>query len=176
MQRLIPTLLAALLAMSTAQAAEKTAPPPETVDKLAWLAWLAGCWNVDGTEPGSGEQWSTAAGGTLLGTSRTVKGGRTTAFEFVQIRLTEPGQLAYIVQPSGQPPVIFNLLRQDKPDEFIFANLDNDFPSRIIYRHDSERILHASITGTLKGKLTTIDFPMTRGRCEAAPMTRGKSA
>jgi hypothetical protein len=172
MQRLIPTVLAALLAMGTAQAADKTVvPPPETVDKLAWLA---GCWNVDGAELGSGEQWSTAAGGTLLGTSRTVKGGKTTAFEFVQIRLTEPGQLAYIVQPSGEPPVIFNLLHQDKPNEFIFANLDNDFPSRIIYRHDSERILHASITGTLKGKLTTMDFPMTRGRCEAAPVARGK--
>ena len=171
MQGLIPTLLAALLAMGAAQAAEKTVPPPETVDKLAWLA---GCWNVDGAEPGSGEQWSTAAGGTILGTSRTVKGGKTTAFEFVQIRLTEPGQLAYIVQPSGQPPVVFNLLRQDKPNEFIFANLDNDFPSRIIYRRDSERILHASIVGTLKGKFTTIAFPMTKARCEAAPAPRGK--
>ncbi|WP_071323012.1 DUF6265 family protein [Janthinobacterium sp. 1_2014MBL_MicDiv] len=171
MQRLITTLLAALMGMGAAQAAEKAAPPPDTVDKLAWLA---GCWLVDGAEPGSGEQWSTAAGGTILGTSRTVKGGKTTAFEFVQIRLTEPGQLAYIVQPSGQPPVVFNLLRQDKPNEFIFANLDNDFPSRIIYRRDSERILHASITGSLKGKPATIDFPMTRGRCEAAPVARGK--
>ncbi|MCC7599160.1 hypothetical protein IGS61_16835 [Janthinobacterium sp. FW305-129] len=171
MQGLATTWFVVLLGMTTAQAAEKTVPPPETVDKLAWLA---GCWNVDGAEPGSGEQWSTAAGGILLGTSRTVKGGKTTAFEFVQIRLTEPGQLAYIVQPSGQPAVVFNLLRQDKPNEFIFANLDNDFPSRIVYRHDSERILHASITGTLKGKLTTIDFPMTRGRCDAAPVAHGK--
>ena len=171
MQRSATALLAVVLAMGAAQAAEKTAPPPDTVDKLAWLA---GCWLVDGAEPGSGEQWSTAAGGTLLGTSRTVKGGKTTSFEFVQIRITEPGQLAYIVQPSGQAPVVFNLLRQDKPNEFIFANLDNDFPSRIIYRHDSERILHASITGTLKGKLTTIAFPMTRGRCEAAPVARSK--
>ena len=55
MQRLIPTVLAALLAMGAAQAADKSVPPPETVDKLAWLA---GCWNVDGAEPGSGEQWS----------------------------------------------------------------------------------------------------------------------
>ena len=56
----------------------------------------------------------------------------------------------------------------------LLAALDNDFPSRIIYRHDSERILHASITGTLKGKFTTIDFPMTRGRCEVAPLTHSK--
>ncbi|PLY41511.1 hypothetical protein CSZ94_15305 [Janthinobacterium sp. ROICE36] len=71
MQRYASTLLAALLAVGATQAAEKAAPPPETVDKLAWLA---GCWNVDGAEPGSGEQWSTAAGGTLLGASRTRQG------------------------------------------------------------------------------------------------------
>ena len=89
MQGLIPAVLAALLTLGNAQATEKTVPPPETVDKLAWLA---GCWNVDGAEPGSGEHWSTAAGGTLLGTSRTVKGGKTTAFEFVQIRLGLGGE------------------------------------------------------------------------------------
>ena len=65
-----------------------------------------------------------------------MRGGNTTAYEFVQIRLTVPGQLAYIVQSGGEAPVEFNLLRQDKPNEFIFANLDNPFPSRIIYRHD----------------------------------------
>jgi len=171
MHRYTAILLGTLISVGTVQAAEKIVPPPDTVDKLAWLA---GCWLVDGAEPGTGEQWSTAAGGTILGTSRTVKGGKTTEFEFVQIRTTEPGQLAYIVQPSGKAPVVFNLLRQDKPNEFIFANLDNDFPSRIIYRHDSERILHASITGTLKGKFTTIAFPMTRARCDSVTSERSR--
>lgn len=168
MQRFAITLLAACLGMGSAMAASKAAPAPESV---ARLAWLTGCWQVDGAEAGSGEQWSTAAGGTILGTSRTVKGGKTTSFEFAQIRLTEPGQLAYIAQPSGEPPVVFNLLSQSGPNEYIFANLDNDFPSRIIYRHISERKMHASIVGTLKGKLTTINFPMTRASCEGA---RGK--
>ncbi|KAB8045143.1 DUF6265 family protein [Janthinobacterium aquaticum] len=164
MQRYAIALMLACLGMGAAQAASKApAQAPETVAKFSWLA---GCWQVDGAEPGSGEQWSTAAGGTILGTSRTVKGGKTTTFEFVQIRLTVPGQLAYIVQPSGEPPVEFNLLSQSKPGEFIFANLDNDFPSRIIYRRDGDRKLHASIVGTLKGKLTTINFPMTRISCE----------
>lgn len=166
MKRSLTILIAAALCSGwgLAQAAAKKAAPPETVDKLAWLA---GCWQVDGAEPGSGEQWSTAAGGTILGASRTVKGGKTTTFEFVQIRLTVPGQLAYIVQSGGEAPVEFNLLRQDKPDEFIFANLDNPFPSRITYRHDSDRKVHASIMGTLNGKLTTIAFPMTRTTCDA---------
>ena len=166
MKRLLSTAIAAALCSGwgVAHAGATPAPPPETV---ARLAWLAGCWQVDGAEPGSGEQWSTAAGGTILGASRTVKGGKTTAFEFVQIRLTVPGQLAYIVQSGGEAPVEFNLLRQDKPNEFVFANLDNPFPSRITYRHDSDRKVHASIMGTLKGKLTTIHFPMTRTACEA---------
>lgn len=171
MHRYAAILLLMLLGAGHVQAAEKVVPPPDTVDKLAWLT---GCWLVDGAEPGTGEQWSTAAGGTMLGASRTVKGGKTSEFEFVQIRITEPGQLAYIVQPSGKAPVVFNLLRQDKPNTFIFANLDNDFPSRIIYRHDSERIVHASITGTLKGKFTTVDFPMTRAPCDTVSSTRGK--
>ena len=173
MKQSLKMLIAVALcsAWGLAQAATRAAPPPETVDKLSWLT---GCWQVDGAEPGSGEQWSTAAGGTILGASRTVKGGKTTAFEFVQIRLTVPGQLAYIVQPSGAAPVEFNLLRQDKPNEFIFANLDNDFPSRIIYRHVSDRIVHASIVGTLKGKLTTINFPMSRIRCDAQAGERSR--
>lgn len=165
MKQLLSMAIAAALCSGwgVAHAAARPAPP-ETV---ARLTWLAGCWQVDGAEAGSGEQWSTAAGGTILGASRTVKGGKTTAYEFVQIRLTVPGQLAYIVQSGGEAPVEFNLLRQDKPNEFIFANLDNPFPSRIIYRHDSERKVHASIVGTLKGKLTTIHFPMTRTSCDA---------
>jgi len=168
MRSFVIAIMAACVGMGYAHAAStvasKAAPAPDTVAKLAWLT---GCWQVDGAEPGSGEQWSTAAGGTMLGMSRTVKGGKTTAFEFVQIRLTVPGQLAYIVQQSGKAPVEFNLLGRSKPNEYIFANLDNDFPSRIIYRHDSDRKVHASIVGTLKGKLTTIDFPMTRTSCEA---------
>jgi len=173
MKRWLIILIATALCsgVGLVQAAAKA--QPETVDKLAWLS---GCWQVDGFEPGSGEQWSTAAGGTMLGASRTVKGGKTSAFEFVQIRLTAPGQLAYIVQPGGGAPVEFNLLRQDKPNEFIFANLDNDFPSRIIYRHENDRKVHASIVGTLKGKLTTIDFPMTRTRCDAQAGERSRYA
>ena len=37
-------------------------------------------------DAGSGEQWMTPAGGTLLGISRTVAKGRTVAHEFMQIR------------------------------------------------------------------------------------------
>lgn len=134
-------------------------------DPVTGLAWLQGCWAAADAEPGSGEQWTAAAGGTVLGTSRTVKGGKTVAWEFIQIREVEPGKLAYIAQPSGQPPTSFGLLRQGD-GEFVFENLAHDFPQRVIYRRVGDRILNARIEGMAKGKLKGIDFPMQRVSCD----------
>ena len=52
---------------------------------VADLRWLAGCWSQDGREAGSVEQWTAPAGGTMLGMSRTVSGGKTVAFEHLRI-------------------------------------------------------------------------------------------
>ncbi len=136
-------------------------------DPVAKLAWMQGCWVAsDGAEAGSGEQWMAAAGGTVLGTSRTIKNGKTVAYEFIQIRETEPGKLAYIVQPSGRPETTFPLLRQSE-NEFVFENLAHDFPQRIIYRRDGGKVLNARIEGMSKGQPKGIDFPMRRVSCDS---------
>ncbi len=138
-------------------------------DPVAKLGWLAGCWAAtDGADPGSGEQWSTAAGGTILGTSRTIKNGKTVAFEFVQIREVEPGKLAYIVQPSGRPATVFTELAASVEGESTFENLANDFPQRVIYKRGTGGVLNAAIEGMSKGKLKRIEFPMRRASCEPA--------
>ncbi|MES2018341.1 MAG: DUF6265 family protein [Pseudomonadota bacterium] len=135
-------------------------------DPVAKLGWMQGCWNAtDDAESGSGEQWMSAAGGTVIGTSRTIKDGKTVAWEFLQIREVEPGVLAYIAQPSGRPATTFKLLRQSDT-EFVFENLEHDFPQRIIYRREGERLLHARIEGMSKGKPKGIDFPMKRVSCD----------
>ncbi|RJG15125.1 DUF6265 family protein [Massilia cavernae] len=151
------SLCAALVAATgTALAANETA---------AQFGWLQGCWQATGGEPGSGETWTSAAGGTLLGLSRTVKGGRTVAHEFVQIRETEPGKLAYIALPSGQAQATFPLAHaSDK--RVVFENLAHDFPKRIIYRREGSRLLFARVEGEIKGKLKGIDFPMERTSCD----------
>lgn len=74
------------------------------IDKLGWMQ---GCWMPEGADKGSLEQWTSAQGGSMLGVSRTVKNGKTTEFEFIQIREVTPGQLAYIAQPAGRPPTSF---------------------------------------------------------------------
>jgi len=68
---------------------------------------LGKCWG----EAGSGEQWTVPAGKTLLGVSRTVKNSRTVAFEFLQIREIEAGEIEYVAKPSGRSEAIFIMAR-----------------------------------------------------------------
>jgi hypothetical protein len=135
-------------------------------EPVAKFAWMQGCWQVNGAEAGTVEQWMAPAGGTLLGMSRTVRKGKTVEYEFVQIREVEPGKLAYLAMPSGQTPTTFTLLR-DSETEFVFENLAHDFPQRVIYKRDGDKILNARIEGMSKGKLKGVDFPMKRISCEA---------
>lgn len=156
-----------LKTMLACAAALSLAAPAGAAQALAALSWMQGCWQAAGAEAGSGEQWTAAAGGTMLGMSRTVKAGKTVEFEFMQIRETGPGKLVFMAQPAGRPPTTFALVRQNG-SEFVFENLGHDFPQRVLYRRDGERALAARIEGMSKGKLTGIDFPMSRVACEAA--------
>jgi len=131
---------------------------------VADLAWLAGCWQPEGSESGSTEQWTAAAGGTMLGVSRTVKGGETVAYEFLQIRERAGGGLEYVAHPSGQRETPFALLRLEAR-AVVFENLEHDFPQRIVYRLEAEDRLHTHIEGEVQGEVKTILFPMRRVRC-----------
>lgn len=134
--------------------------------QLALLNWLPGCWNTEQAEPGSGEQWLPLAGGSLLGVSRTVRGGHTVGFEFMRIAHGADGRVAFFAQPSGKPPASFALLRiTDR--EVVFENLEHDFPQRVIYRFEPPRRLHASIEGRRAGGWRRIDYPMARVSCDA---------
>ena len=130
------------------------------------LTWLAGCWKSEAAEPGSGEQWMPLAGGTMLGIGRTVKQGRTSEFEFMQIREQPDGALVFIAQPGGQRTTVFPLLRISHA-EAAFENPQNDFPQRIVYAKDGETKLRARIEGTRSGKAKVVEFPMSRVSCDA---------
>lgn len=141
-------------------AACAAAPASAVGDTLTKLGWLQGCWAAAGGEQGSGEQWMAPAGGSMLGMSRTVRKGRTVAYEFMRIEQGADGGLVFIAQPSGQAPASFALLRQDG-DAFVFENPAHDFPQRVIYRRVGDTGLQARIEGKGKG----IDFSMARTAC-----------
>lgn len=124
------------------------------------LAWLSGCWaSIDG-EAGSGETWTAPAGGTLLGVGRTVKSGKTVSHEFMQIRETGSGQIAFIALPSGQKEASFPLVRLSG-QEAVFENPQHDFPQRVIYRRDGD-LLTGRVEGSEGGETKGFDFPMKR--------------
>lgn len=136
--------------------------------EVAELGWLAGCWQSQDGEAGSGEQWMAPAGGTMLGMSRTVEKGRTVEHEFMQIRRGPDGRLAFIAQPTGQGTTVFPILRLDEK-EAVFENPQHDFPQRVIYARDGETRLRVRIEGVQEGAQRSIEFPLRRISCEVPP-------
>jgi hypothetical protein len=148
----IGVLIAASVTPVTCQPSAKTAD----------VAFLTGCWKFERNGRVVEEHWLSPAGGTLMGVSRTVAGGKTVEFEFLQIR-DMPDGLTYIAKPSSQSEASFRA-RSSTPDEIVFENPEHDFPQRIRYRRSGDT-LHARIEGTLDGKARTIDFPYARVSC-----------
>ena len=100
----------------------------------------------------------------MLGLSRTIAGGKTVEFEFMQIREETNGEIHFIAKPSGQPETTFKLIK-GSAREVIFENPQHDFPQRVIYRLESDGSLVGRIEGVSKGQERSVDFPMSRARC-----------
>lgn len=144
-----------LLASVNALSAETTAEH---------LAWLSGCWKAPNSELGSGEIWTSPAGGSMLGVSRTIRRGKVVEFEFMRIQSLDDGTLAFIAQPSGAAPTTFRLKAFDSAS-VTFENLGHDFPQRVIYSRVADGSISARIEGLENGTLRGIDFPLLRTDC-----------
>ena len=132
---------------------------------ISGLNWLTGCWAQDGQDPGSVEQWTTPAGGTMLGMNRIVNDGKTVAFEYLRIVEQDDGWIGLIASPSGQKTARFRMIGMSE-NEVVFENPDHDFPQRIIYRLIGDGKLLGRIEGIVDGMKRSADFPMTRADCE----------
>jgi len=140
--------LAAVLIQST------PAPTPD-------LSWMAGYWlDCTGGREVS-ETWSDPRAGLMAGHALTVTRGRV-SFELAHIGPTAGG-LAYVAQPGGAPPVAFVLV-ESGPMRAVFANAENDFPTRVIYERTGDA-LNARIEGEIDGQARSIAWNFT-----AAPL------
>jgi hypothetical protein len=128
------------------------------------LGFLTGCWRLEANGRTVEEHWLAPLGGSLIGVGRTVSGGKTVEYEFIQIRDLPEG-LTYIAKPSNQAEARFTIAAKTA-DEVIFENPTHDFPQRIRYRRVGPDTLHARIEGTMNGKARGIDFPYTRAKCQ----------
>jgi hypothetical protein len=103
--------------------------------------------------------------GSMSGMSRTVRGERLLAHEFVIVRERD-GRLAYEVSPSGRPATVF-LSTELGEASVVFENLANDFPQRVAYRRHGDE-LQAWIEGTRAGQTRRVEFPYRRVACTPA--------
>ena len=128
------------------------------------LAWLSGCWSLSTAERTVDEQWTLPRAGSMLGMSRTVRGDKLVAHEFVIVR--ERGELLdYEVSPSGQPVTVFTSISVDA-GSVVFENLQHDFPQRVAYQRTGDQLL-AWIEGPRNGTLRRIEYPYQRVACAA---------
>jgi hypothetical protein len=134
--------------------------------KIEDISWLAGCW--ERFDPSKdlhiSEQWMKPAGGTMFGTGRTVKNGKTVDFEFTRIEQRPEGLFYVARSAANKEDTDFKLIRSGK-SEVVFENLAHDFPQRVMYRREGEN-LFARIEGNRNGKAVGVDFPMKRQSCE----------
>ena len=133
---------------------------------LADLGWLSGCWDMTNAEKNLqiSEQWMKPAGGMMIGAGRTIKAGKTMDYEFIRI-VEEADGIFYVAKPTANKDETRFKLSKASASEVVFENLAHDFPQRILYKRDGEK-LHARIEGTRDGKIRGVDFPYTRIKCE----------
>lgn len=109
------------------------------------LEWLSGAWTSESGDKWTEELWMAPKGGVMLGTNRSGEGGRATGYEFMRIAADETGAISFWGSPAGAPPVAFRLISL-KNGEAVFENPAHDYPVRIVYRREGDRL-----TGTVSG-------------------------
>ena len=102
------------------------------------LSWISGHWRSDENGQITEEFWTDDNGGLMLGGNRTIAGGQARAFEFLRIQSSPDGR-AYCAQPGGSTPTCFALSEQGE-NWVVFENAEHDFPQRIRYERDGERL------------------------------------
>ena len=111
------------------------------------LSWSAGDWQrAHGGHARIEEHWTSAAGGTMMGMSRTVAGDKTAEFEYLRIEQRADG-IYYVAHPKARCPGTDFKLTKASATEAVFEDPQHVFSKRIIYRKTAGESLTASIDG-----------------------------
>lgn len=110
------------------------------VDKIAWLAgsWRENGANAEWTE----EYWTPVRSQLMLGAGLTGRGEAVRHFEQLRIWRTADGKVNLHANPNGAAGATFALVKQTA-DEVVFENPDIDYPQRVTYRRDGDKVVAA---------------------------------
>jgi len=140
---LAATIFAAtpLLAQDTATAKTKPAEKPKAPIKvdISKLKFMTGCWGgslgSDKDKIDVEETWSTLSENLLLSTTRYLKKGRATGYEYSRIEVTDSGQVVFVARSAGEPEEDVYTMQTLVDDYVLFQNpTKKKFPQRIMYR------------------------------------------
>lgn len=159
------TTILAILLIFVYSAGAQSSGKAISSSKVEDVAWLTGCWQMH--DPTKNlritEQWMAPDGGAMLGMSRTVRNGKMTGHEFLRL-VRDEISVIYVSRPSqNSSDTTFRIMKWSS-NEVTFANPAHDFPQRIVYKLDGDK-LNARIEGTVDGKTRAFDFPFLRTRC-----------
>lgn len=158
---------------ATQSVAPATAPatPPQSFEALAWLR---GCWEGKVARREFSEQWQSARGGMMIGSSQMVVGRRTQDYTYMRIE-SRPDGLYYVAVPSGKKELAFKFagVEDDKGVKvFTFSSPQDEFPQRIVYRQNEQGSMFAQVGGKVDGKDKEVSYPMHRVDCVTGAIPR----
>jgi hypothetical protein len=155
------SLLLAAGACSNSNQASKE--PKQTYELLAKTNWLLGNWENNSSEGQAIESWVKENDSTLSGVNYFIMGKDTVSSEKLALRQTG-NQLLYIptVKEQNNGEAVLFTMTSASSKELVFENPQHDYPSKIKYTQINSDSIVAEISGQLKGKENTQQFPMKR--------------
>jgi hypothetical protein len=133
------------------------AASPVAKAKIDQLAWLGGNWLGTAEDTVSEERWTSPAGGVMMATSRTIRSGVISDFEFLCI-VERGGGLVYQAMPNGRQPATDFTLTKAVDGSATFENPDHDFPKMIQYTLGANDTLEAVVSGSAGQKPIVVRF------------------
>jgi hypothetical protein len=130
-------------AQDTAHAApkptEKAKEKPKPKVDISKLKFMSGCWSgslgSDKDKLDVEEYWSTLSDNLLLSTTRYLKKGHATGFEFSRIEVTDSGAVVFAARAAGENEDDVYPMKTLVDDYVLFENpTKKKFPQRIMYR------------------------------------------
>ena len=113
--------------------------PAAHAETLEDLHWLKGCWRTSGDGPVITEVWSAPPMPAMIGYSYTVGEGETQGWEAMRIEMVD-GWPVFVGMPSGGAGVRFPAHAGFGENSVRFDNPQHDYPQRIVYRREGNRL------------------------------------
>ena len=112
---------------------------PASAEQGSLPVWLSGCWEQIEGERWVEECWMEPRADIMLGAGRSGHSEALSVWEAMQIGRGEDGMLTFWASPEGAPRVAFTLQAQG-PRDVTFLNRAHDYPQRVRYWRDGERL------------------------------------